>query len=208
VTAAQRLAVCLTSGLVVAVLVAEVLGATEYAPLTGWDAAAALFSGWLGSIILRAEQRDTARLAAVEDSSRAASDLVLLCASVASLFGVGVLLVQGKAQGGPGSTLAISVSIATLVLSWSVVHLIFTTRYARLYYAAPRGGINFHSDELPRYLDFAYVAFTVGMTFQVSDTDLQDQEIRAVALRHALLSYLFGAVILATTINLIAGLSK
>jgi uncharacterized membrane protein len=46
------------------------------------------------------------------------------------------------------------------------------------------------------------------MTFQVSDTDLKTSEIRATALRHALLSYLFGSVILAATINLIAGLAN
>lgn len=65
---------------------------------------------------------------------------------------------------------------------------------------------NFNQNISPRYLDFAYLAFTLGMTFQVSDTDLETTAIRATALRHALLSYLFGAVILAATINLIAGL--
>jgi uncharacterized membrane protein len=63
-------------------------------------------------------------------------------------------------------------------------------------------------DDPPRYADFAYLAFTIGMTFQVSDTDLKTTEIRATALRHALLSYLFGSVILAATINLIAGLAR
>jgi uncharacterized membrane protein len=58
----------------------------------------------------------------------------------------------------------------------------------------------------PDYRDFAYTAFTVGMTFQVSDTDITSQEMRRAVLRHALLSFLFGAVILATTINVIAGL--
>jgi uncharacterized membrane protein len=46
------------------------------------------------------------------------------------------------------------------------------------------------------------------MTYQVSDTDLQSQAMRATALRHALISYLFGAVIIAATINLVAGLSN
>jgi len=72
----------------------------------------------------------------------------------------------------------------------------------------PDGGVNFNQDAPPRYLDFAYLAFTIGMTFQVSDTDLQTGSIRATALRRALLSYLFGAVILATTINLFSGLGS
>jgi uncharacterized membrane protein len=72
----------------------------------------------------------------------------------------------------------------------------------------PAGGIDFNQQEQPRYSDFAYLAFTIGMTFQVSDTDLETSALRAAALRHALLSYLLGAVILATTINLVAGLLR
>jgi uncharacterized membrane protein len=44
------------------------------------------------------------------------------------------------------------------------------------------------------------------MTYQVSDTSLQDSSMRAAALRHALLSHLFGSGILATIINLMASL--
>jgi uncharacterized membrane protein len=64
----------------------------------------------------------------------------------------------------------------------------------------------FNQAERPDFRDFAYVALTIGMTFQVSDTDLQSSAMRATALRHALLSFLFGAVILAATVNLVAGL--
>jgi uncharacterized membrane protein len=59
----------------------------------------------------------------------------------------------------------------------------------------------------PVWSDFAYLAFTIGMTFQVSDTDLQTSALRRIALRHMLVSYLFGAVIIAVTINLLAGLT-
>jgi uncharacterized membrane protein len=68
--------------------------------------------------------------------------------------------------------------------------------------------VDFNQDAPPRYTDFAYMAFTIGMTFQVSDTQLTSAEVRAAALRHALLSYLFGSVILAATINLLAGLAR
>ena len=86
------------------------------------------------------------------------------------------------------------------------MHTVFALRYAHEYYTDPVGGIDFKTrDERPDYLDFAYVAFTVGMTFQVSDTDVQARRIRRTVLRHALLSYLFGAVILAVVVNVIAG---
>ena len=95
--------------------------------------------------------------------------------------------------------------VVSVVLSWAAVHVVFTLRYARLYYAQG-GGIDFHADTLPDFRDFLYVALTIGMTFQVSDTDLNAKLIRMTALRHALLSYLFGVVVVSTTINVIATL--
>ena len=95
-----------------------------------------------------------------------------------------------------------------MVVSWFAVHTVFTLRYARLYYSHPPGGIDFNQSEAPTYSDFAYLAFTIGMAYQVSDTDLQTRKIRATALQHSLLSYLLGAVILAMTINLIIGLGN
>jgi uncharacterized membrane protein len=64
------------------------------------------------------------------------------------------------------------------------------------------GGIGFNQDRPPQYTDFAYLATSLGMTYQVSDTNLGNHRIRVEALKHSLLSYLFGTVILAATINL------
>ena len=98
-------------------------------------------------------------------------------------------------------------SVLTVSLSWAIVHTVFALRYAHAYYTAPVGGIDFKSGEYePDYRDFAYFAFTVGMTFQVSDTDVNSREMRHIVLRHALLSYLFGAVILGLAVNVIASL--
>jgi uncharacterized membrane protein len=81
-------------------------------------------------------------------------------------------------------------------------------RYAVLYYSGTVGGIDFNQDELPRFMDFAYVAFTIGMTYQVSDTTLRSSQIRLAVLRHGLQSFIFGSLILATTVNLVAGLAR
>jgi uncharacterized membrane protein len=78
--------------------------------------------------------------------------------------------------------------------------------YARLYYGDTPGGIEFNEPDRPDYLDFAYLAFTIGMTFQVSDTNLTSKAVRRTALRHGLVSYLFGAVIIALVINIVAAL--
>jgi len=133
---------------------------------------------------------------------------MLLAAAVVSLAAVGFFLLQASSAKGATQDLLAGVGVGTVVLSWLVVHTVFTLRYAKLYYTGSDAGVNFNQSTPPRYSDFAYLSFTIGMTFQVSDTDLQTAAIRATALRHAMLSYLFGAVILATTINLIAGLAS
>ena len=97
-------------------------------------------------------------------------------------------------------------ALLSVGLSWTLVHTVYAARYATMFYAT-KHGVDFNEPLPPRYSDFAYLAFTIGMTYQVSDTDLTNKEIRAVALRHALLSYSLGAVVLATTINLVAGLA-
>jgi hypothetical protein len=73
------------------------------------------------------------------------------------------------------------------------------------------GGIAFGTEDgqqHPGYRDFAYVAFTIGMCYQVSDTTLRDPQIRRTVLAHAILSYVFGVVIVAGSVNLISGLFR
>ena len=89
---------------------------------------------------------------------------------------------------------------------WAGLHLTYATRYAHLYYGTPEGGIDFNSDDPPAYRDFFYFSYNLGMTYQVSDTGVSSATIRSVVLRHCLLSYVFGTVILATTINLVTGI--
>jgi uncharacterized membrane protein len=100
-----------------------------------------------------------------------------------------------------------ALALASVALSWILLHTLYTLRYASQYYTAD-DGIDFNQEAPPRYTDFAYLSFTLGMTYQVSDTNITNHAIRATALRHSLLSFVFGSVILAATINLIAGLSN
>jgi uncharacterized membrane protein len=202
-----RLAISLLAGLVVAIIVVA-SGSPTYAPAVGWDASAVTFlvSTWL--IVWPLGTADTAAHATREDPTRPVSDLVLLFAAVVSLAAVGFFLLQAGSAKGSNQDVLAGVGVGTVALSWLVVHTVFTLRYAMLYYTGRDGGIDFNQATPPRYSDFAYLAFTIGMTFQVSDTDLKTPEIRATALRQALLSYLFGAVILATSINLVAGLAN
>ncbi|MDP9118057.1 MAG: DUF1345 domain-containing protein [Actinomycetota bacterium] len=188
--------------------VAAATGPWAYAPLIGWDVGAATFSLTVWLTIAAMTPSRSAAHATREDPGRAASDAIVVSAAVASLAAVAVVLGVSGSKGHAPNVGAAAFGLASLALSWFTVHTLFALRYARLYYTDGAGGVNFNQEQEPGYLDFAYLSFTIGMTFQVSDTDLQTGAIRATALRHALLSYLFGAVILAATINAVVAIAS
>lgn len=191
-----------------AAVVASMATTVALGLLLGWDLASLIYITWLWSTIRNRDARATAQRATVTDPDRTLTDLLLLSAAVASLIAVGFVLVRAGQQHGIQELLRVGLGLVSVVLSWALVHTVFTLRYAQLYYAGEDGGIDFNQTDPPTYTDFAYLAFTIGMTFQVSDTPLRSRVIRRTALRHALLSYLFGTGILATTINLVASLSS
>ena len=203
--AAKRVVVALSLGAITAV-VAAIAGATwSVAALAAEDAAAVVFVIGVGAPTAGADAAATARIARAEDASRAAAEAVLLGAGVASLLAVVFTLAQAGAADAPHRGLLTALAIGSVALAWLSVHTVFLLRYARIYYTPPDGGIDF-GDERPDYADFAYLALTIGMTFQVSDTDLTAKRVRRVALHHALLSYLFGTVLVAITVSSVAGL--
>lgn len=139
-----------------------------------------------------------------EDFRPVAEELVVLAISLCGLLGIVMLLVVGESSQG---RLAAAIALVGVFLAWASLHLMYAARYAHLYYAAEAGGIDFNSEEKPAYRDFFYFSYNLGMTYQVSDTDVSSSAIRSVTLRHCLLSYVFGAVVLASTINLVAGIA-
>jgi uncharacterized membrane protein len=192
-----------------ATVVAVVLigGSWPVAACAGWDGAAGFFLGWTWFTILGHGPAETADLARTEDSSRAASDAALLGACGASLIAVGFVLVQAGGDHGAHKGFLIALGVSSVALAWLSIHTLYALHYARLYYGSdPPTGIDFHSDDEPDYRDFAYAALTIGMTFQISDNDLTTKPIRHSALRHALISFVFGVVIVAITINIVASL--
>jgi uncharacterized membrane protein len=205
VSARTRIAVAVVAG-AAAAGVATALTPWQVAALTGWDVTAAVFLVWVWSSIWGLDGEQTADVATRVDDSRSAADLILIAACVASLTGVGFALLKASDTRGTARGLIAGVAVVSVVLSWASVHTVFTLRYARIFHVEG-GGIDFtEPGHVPDYRDFAYVAFTIGMTFQVSDTDLTSFSMRRTALRHALLAYLFGIVIVAITINMVAGL--
>jgi uncharacterized membrane protein len=189
--------------------IAAVFTAWQLSVLVGWDVAAATFVSLVWASVARFTPEETREFATREDEGRVATSILLLGASVASLVGVGFALFKASNANTQGQAALKVAALATVALSWAVVHTLFTLRYAREYYTPPAGGIDFKGvAEEPDYQDFGYLAFTIGMTFQVSDTDVQNRKIRRTVLRHSLLSYLFGSVILAVVVNVIAGIVK
>ncbi len=202
--ARTRALVALGTGLA-AFAVATALGPWQVAVMVGWSTTSAVVVIWTLATVLPLDAVTTAALATREDDSRTLADVLLTSAAVGSLVSMGFALVKASQTRGGAEAAMTALAIVSVVLSWAMVHTVFTLRYAHLYFLEARG-IDFGECGAPDYHDFAYVAFTIGMTFQVSDTDLTSKAIRRTALRHALLSYLFGAVIIALAINAVAGL--
>ncbi|MGZ4766070.1 MAG: DUF1345 domain-containing protein [Ilumatobacteraceae bacterium] len=177
--------------------------------LAGWDVAAAFVVGSVWSFVAVLDARATREVATREDDSRAVVDLIVVAASLVSLVGVIFGLAHARSHSGAVSSVLTGVAVLTVFLSWFTVHTLFVLRYAHLYYTEPVGGIVFaDADAVPDYLDFVYVAFTVGMTFQVSDTGIAKRALRRAVIRHALLSYLFGTVVVGVAINVVGNLIR
>ncbi|WP_309572661.1 DUF1345 domain-containing protein [Deinococcus sp.] len=179
--------------------------------LTGWVAFCAAVMAQVWPMMMRAGPALTKQLATREDDSRAVAGTVTTTTAIVSLVGVGYLLFdahQPEAKGLEELLLTV-LAVLTVAGSWLLVQTQYTLHYARLYYQNGRGIVFPHGDDQldePIYWDFAYLAATIGMTYQVSDTDINTRDMRRLLLGHALLSYVFGTVIIAVTINGIAGL--
>jgi uncharacterized membrane protein len=202
-----RIAVSAGVGLLTAI-VTGVLAPIWVVPLASWVLAALVFLVWMWRSIWPLSPTLTADRSRSEDPGPATTDVLMLSASVVSLLAVGLVLVQANRSTGLERGFLVSLSVASIILSWAVVHTVFSLRYAALYYSGTPGGVDFNEDDPPDFADFAYLALTIGMTYQVSDTNLKTKPIRRTAVRHALLSFAFGTLIIATTINLVAGLGQ
>jgi len=200
-----RLAVSAAAG-TAAGLAGGVTLSWQFGILIGWMVLAAVFIIWTWRTIWPMDAPATAAHALREDPGRRVFTALAIVAALFSLAGVALLLTDKSSPG--GASVHAFISVTAIFLSWGVIQTIYTVRYAELYYSGTEGGVDFNAKTRPCYTDFAYLALTLGMTYQVSDTDLKTRTIRSTALRQALLSFLFGTVIVASTINLVAGLAK
>lgn len=184
--------------------------------MIAWLTFAAFYLTFSWIIILSYHPREVKAFAAKEDASSPFIFLFVLFAAFISLFAIIYLLQSIPNESKKGLSMHILLSFASVFCSWSLVHTVFTSRYAHLYYTKDvqsflkkdpdAFGLDFPNEKEPDYLDFAYFSFVLGMTFQVSDVVINSRSIRRLALLHGLLSFVYNTVIVAFSINIISGL--
>jgi uncharacterized membrane protein len=177
----------------------------QIAVLTGWCTGAAAFLAQVAGEVRNADATVTKRIATREDVSHVLADATLLVSAGASLIGVGFVLVKAGQYHGVTRASVAAIGAVSVGLAWVTLQTIYMLRYARIYYDDDEGGVDF-GGEAPDYHDFAYLAFTIGMTYQVSDTAITRRELRRTVLRHALASFVFATAFIAVLINIVGGL--
>jgi uncharacterized membrane protein len=172
-----------------------------------------LIFSWI--VILSSHPKGLRNLATETDISRSLSFLFVLIAAIISVFAIIALLQEAPNASKRGLTYHIILAAAAVFCSWTLIHTLFTLRYAHLYYTYPDleahahgknlGGLGFPATLVPDYLDFAYFSFVLGMTFQVSDVQITSRVLRRLALLHGFLSFVYNTIIIALSINIISG---
>ncbi|HRB05253.1 MAG TPA: DUF1345 domain-containing protein, partial [Ilumatobacteraceae bacterium] len=170
-SARLRVNVCAGIGLVAGLIPAP-FAPWQLSLMVGWVGLTGSLLGWIWSESLRCDAAATQARSIAEDDSRVTAVVVMVTASVVSLLGVGFGLAKARHVGFPMEVTLTVVAVLSVMLSWCVVHSMFMLRYAHQYYIAPVGGIDFPGCTVPDYRDFAYFAFTIGMSFAVSDTNV------------------------------------
>lgn len=174
--------------------------------LAGWAVFAAVQVVWILVVVWPMDAAQTQSHARGEDPGRPIARFVAVVGSLASLGAVVVVLLQTSGTSRGESFVLAAVAVLSVAGSWALIQVDYMLRLAAAYYSEPTGGIDFNQPEEPMYTDFAYVSFGLGVAYQVSDTNITSNRIRRLIIGQTLLAYLFGAVILATVINLVAGL--
>lgn len=192
---------------VVLAFVPVLLGAPELAPLVGWAVAGCVFLTWAWAKAWPAGPEATAKLALQESRSRRLVDSLIIGATFVSLVAVVFALIRSQQKDPIGVASALLAALG-VVLAWALVNTVYAFKYARMYYHDDRHFFQFNQDEDPSYSDFAYAAFSIGMSYNASNVNQSSTPSRRIALGHALLSYFFGTFVVAVAINLVVSLGQ
>lgn len=181
--------------------------------ITAWDVSATFFLAMAWITMNAATPMKMRHNAQGQDNSRLIIASLVIASACASLLAIGFMLKGGKSLPEWVLTLHIVLSITTITTSWLLTHTMFALHYAHRYYrndeessSTQAEGLQFPGDDQPDYWDFLYFSFVIGMTCQVSDVQTESSPMRRLALIHGVLSFIFNTVILAISINIVAGL--
>lgn len=208
-TGPQRLFYGLVAGLATAALPLPLIW--QFRGLLGWSVGVAVYLALAWWLCERFDAKQTRARAQAQDEPSVVLFLLMLLATMACVAAIVVMMQQGKAFSDTTRTLHLALSIAALIASWLFIQTIFAFRYAHRYYQEeklkePDGpGLEFPGGLDPDYFDFLYYAHVVGMTSQVSDVQVTSREMRRLTLIHSVLSFGFNMLVLALSINVVAG---
>ena len=201
----MRWAIALVIGVLAGAAVAVVLGIAA-GLLAGWSALALVSAVWTLLQVWGMNAAETRDHATAEDPGRRVARTVAIVGSIVSLGAVAAVVLHSRHSNGIDAYLLAGISVLSVVSSWVLIQTDYMLRYAKEYYEDDARGIDFNQPEDPEYSDFIYFAVGLGIAYQVADTNISRNGIRRIVIAQTLLGYLFGAGIIATTINLIAGL--
>jgi uncharacterized membrane protein len=162
--------------------------------------------------IVTADPARARREARLQDAGRTFIFVFVVLCACASLCAIGLLLVEAKQRMPAAPAPHVALLIVSILSAWALVHTVCSMRYAHIYYGdadQEKGadkGVKFPGGGEPDYLDFAYYAFVVGMTCQVSDVQVTSKRLRRLTLLHGVIAFAFNTAILAMGVNVVAGL--
>lgn len=206
----QKLLIGIAAGIGAAIIFGTQKLGTLSTVMLGWDAFGAVYLTLEWITIFSTEPGEIRQQASRQDPRRTIVFSLILVAAVASVMAI-ILMIVTKQKATDVTDWRTPIAILAMILSWFLVHTLFTLRYAHIFYGNDvenptnhAGGLDFPDEKKPGYLDFAYFSFVLGMTFQVSDVEITSRNIRKLALLHGLISFGFTTVILAIVINVMS----
>jgi uncharacterized membrane protein len=179
----------------------------------GWDSGVFVLSAWIMAMMALSTNDHMRRRAARQDLGRWVILLAVIAGALVSMMALAVIQKSLKDASGDESLFYLGLIVLTIVLSWSLVHMVFSLHYAHAYYGPADepededgliGGLEFPSENQPDYWDFMYFSYVVGMTCQVSDVQVSGRQLRRLTLIHGVVAFFFNTIILALTINIVA----
>lgn len=200
-----RISVAAAVGIAAGIAMGAVLGPAA-GIVGGWGTLGLVNTVWVLVTVWPMDAAATKAHATAEDPGRRTARLIAIIGSLVSLIAVGLVVLQARHAGEIEGYLLAGIAVLGVAASWGLIQIDYMLRYARIYYTDEIGGITFNQSEDPEYTDFAYFSLGLGMTYQVADTNVTANTVRRVVIAQTMLAYLFGAVIVATVINLVTSL--